>query len=65
MIAYTDPFLVYFYFTMYSVALIFMMFAISTFLNNGEKAFPTSNTRKIMFIFKKNANKGTLKNILT
>ncbi len=34
-IAYTDPFLVYFYFTMYSIALIFMMFAVSTFLNNG------------------------------
>ena len=34
-IAYTDGFLVYFYFTMYSIALIFMMFAVSTFINNG------------------------------
>ena len=54
MIAYTDPFLVYFYFTMYSVALIFMMFAISTFLNNGENShFPQTNIFLKNNVFKK------------
>ncbi len=33
---YSNVFVVFLFFTFYSVALIFMMFAISTFFNNGE-----------------------------